>query len=52
MASLERYHHISLGGLQLKLKVDRIDQLENGQHVLIDYKTGQASARDWRNNFV
>lgn len=47
VASLERYHHISLGGLQLKLKVDRIDQLENGQHVLIDYKTGQASARDW-----
>jgi ATP-dependent helicase/DNAse subunit B len=34
-------------GLRLKLRIDRIDKLENDRHVLIDYKSGEASAKSW-----
>jgi ATP-dependent helicase/nuclease subunit B len=35
------------GGLVYKLRIDRIDRLEDGSHVLIDYKTGWVQP-DWR----
>jgi ATP-dependent helicase/nuclease subunit B len=34
-------------GLRLKLRIDRIDKLEDDRHVLIDYKSGEASAKSW-----
>lgn len=43
----ESYHEIELAGLSFKLRIDRIDQLENGQKILVDYKTGQPSVNDW-----
>ena len=33
--------------MTLKLRIDRIDQFINGDRLLIDYKTGKASAKDW-----
>jgi len=39
---------IEIGGLILKIKADRVDQLESGKHVIIDYKTGKlASSKSW-----
>jgi probable DNA repair protein len=35
------------GGLEFSVRIDRIDRLADGGRVLIDYKTGVASA-DWR----
>jgi RecB family exonuclease len=35
------------GGLTYKLRIDRIDRLEDGSRVLIDYKTGWVQP-DWR----
>jgi probable DNA repair protein len=34
-------------GLRISLRIDRIDKLENDRHVLIDYKSGEASAKSW-----
>jgi ATP-dependent helicase/nuclease subunit B len=35
------------GGLEFKVRIDRVDRLADGGRVLIDYKTGMATA-DWR----
>jgi probable DNA repair protein len=36
-----------IGGLRIKLTVDRIDQLEDGRVILIDYKTGVVQPSQW-----
>jgi probable DNA repair protein len=33
--------------MQIKLKIDRIDELENGDRLLIDYKTGSVTPAQW-----
>jgi ATP-dependent helicase/nuclease subunit B len=35
------------GGLEFKVRIDRVDRLMDGARVLLDYKTGAASV-DWR----
>lgn len=35
---------LEIAGLHLDIRMDRIDRLINGQHVLIDYKSGETSA--------
>ncbi len=40
------------GQHQIKLRIDRIDQLEDGQLFLIDYKSGQATAVGWSNTYL
>lgn len=36
-----------IAGLDIKVVIDRIDALEDGRLVLIDYKTGAVTPRDW-----
>jgi len=38
---------IFLGGVFLKLKIDRIDKVHTGEELLLDYKTGQVSLSEW-----
>ncbi len=38
---------IQIGELSLEGKIDRIDQLEDGSRLLIDYKTGKAEKKSW-----
>jgi len=43
---------VSVGGLKLRLRADRIDRVGNdgladGQRLLIDYKSGKVSTKDW-----
>ncbi len=38
---------LALGQLQLRLRVDRIDQLPDGSRVIIDYKSGSSKVQDW-----
>ena len=38
---------VRFGGLEFRVRIDRIDRLTDGARVLLDYKTG-AAAVDWR----
>jgi ATP-dependent helicase/nuclease subunit B len=38
---------VSVGGLKLRLRADRIDQVADGQQLLVDYKSGKVSTNDW-----
>ncbi len=42
----EEERHISIGPLELSLRMDRVD-LVNGQQVILDYKTGSAHPSAW-----
>ncbi|MFP4572344.1 MAG: PD-(D/E)XK nuclease family protein [Desulfobacterales bacterium] len=39
--------NINIGGIGLLASADRIDRLDNGRLVIIDYKTGDISPGDW-----
>jgi probable DNA repair protein len=43
----EQERHASVGGLELKLRLDRIDRLAAGDEMLIDYKSGETALSDW-----
>lgn len=45
--SLETESRATLAGLEFSLRPDRVDRLDNGSLLVIDYKTGQASVGDW-----
>jgi ATP-dependent helicase/nuclease subunit B len=46
--AIEEEVQITFAGLPLKLRIDRIDELANGELLLIDYKTGQPKAASWQ----
>lgn len=43
----EREQVMRFAGLEFRVRIDRMDRLEDGGRVVIDYKSGQASV-DWR----
>lgn len=45
--STELDQTLTIGGLQLHTRLDRIDRLPDGSRMVIDYKTGKVSAADW-----
>lgn len=47
VAEVERSMDGELGGLVLKLQVDRVDRVGDGL-LVIDYKTGKATTKQWR----
>lgn len=40
VAALEEAHEAAFGGVTVRTRIDRIDELADGSHVVIDYKTG------------
>jgi probable DNA repair protein len=47
VAERELEREVELGGVRMKVRIDRIDRLEDGRSVILDYKTGEANAADW-----
>ncbi len=39
--------HLDLNGLELSIRIDRVDQLTTGDLVVIDYKTGKQELKAW-----
>lgn len=38
---------VTLGSLQFKIRLDRVDTIAEGKKLVIDYKTGEVSAKSW-----
>jgi len=47
VVGFEEKLEFATGGVQVKLKLDRIDELEDGGRVVIDYKTGKVRPSAW-----
>jgi len=45
----EKLPNVHIGDLRLNLRADRIDLLADGSRLILDYKTGAASASSWSN---
>lgn len=44
----ESLQHVQIGGIPLRVRYDRIDELESGEGlVVLDYKSGQTDIRAW-----
>ncbi len=43
----EARRRLEVGGLRLSARLDRVDRLEGGGLLLLDYKTGRCHPRDW-----
>lgn len=44
---LEGKHRLRIGEALLDVRIDRIDRLGDGTHVILDYKSGRAVTPDW-----
>jgi ATP-dependent helicase/nuclease subunit B len=47
MKKIEEEQWVTLGGVQMRVRIDRIDELHDGRQVFIDYKTSQPSSSKW-----
>lgn len=47
VVAIEAQHRLVLGGLPLSMRVDRVDRLEDGAELILDYKTGRVQRKDW-----
>ena len=47
VVEIEKKQTVSLGGLTVNAKLDRLDRLQGGAHAILDYKTGEANVAGW-----
>lgn len=47
VVGFEEHYEFAAGGVQVNLKLDRIDVLDDGSRVVLDYKTGKVTPSRW-----
>jgi probable DNA repair protein len=47
IAGTEQNAEVTLAGLKLRVRLDRVDTLPDGSWLIVDYKTGQVNPKDW-----
>jgi ATP-dependent helicase/nuclease subunit B len=47
VSAVELESRLELAGATLRLRIDRIDELQDGSRIIFDYKSGRPSAPDW-----
>ena len=47
VVEIEEKREVTLGGITVDVKVDRIDELDGGGLVLLDYKSGKPNVSQW-----
>ena len=47
VAAVERVRELTIAGISLSLRIDRIDRLDDGRYVVIDYKSSQNKKLDF-----
>jgi ATP-dependent helicase/nuclease subunit B len=47
VVKLEEKKPIEIGGLHLEIRADRIDEVDAGRQVILDYKTGDVKSKSW-----
>jgi hypothetical protein len=47
VAKVEEECIVALGGLEVKVRADRVDELANGRRLILDYKTGKVDGNPW-----
>ncbi len=45
---LETKHRVRIGAALIDVRIDRMDRLADGTHVILDYKSGRAVTPDWQ----
>ncbi|HYL74387.1 MAG TPA: PD-(D/E)XK nuclease family protein [Bryobacteraceae bacterium] len=43
----EEEREVTIGGVQVSIRADRVDELANGRDIILDYKTGQLNLGGW-----
>ncbi len=43
----ENDRRVTVGGIEVRIRMDRVDRLPDGGLVILDYKTGECSPSDW-----
>jgi ATP-dependent helicase/nuclease subunit B len=48
VVAMEEARTIHVNGMNINIRIDRVDQLPDGRYLIIDYKTGQANINAWK----
>ena len=48
VVSREESDEVEFGGLEFGVRIDRVDELDDGCRIVIDYKTGRCAVSDWQ----
>ena len=47
VVAVEDARQVQFGELEFRVRVDRVDRLDDGSEMIVDYKTGRCSSNDW-----